>query len=78
MADPTLSQLIGGLLSYGPAGTAIGVLLYVIKVLYDRNVALSDQVKELALAANTSSLSNATALNGLTDVVRARFGRAEQ
>lgn len=71
MADPTLSQLIGGLLGYGPVGLGFGVCGFVIWTLYQRNLALSDKVTELAIAANQSQLSTANAIQTLTEVVKA-------
>lgn len=71
MPDPTLSQLIGGLLGYGPPGIAIGVCLFVIWTLYQRNTALNDKLIDIIVASNTAQMSATTAINALADVVKA-------
>ena len=66
-----MSQLIGGLLGYGPPGTAIAVLLFVIWTLYNRNTTLNDKLIEIIVASNTAQLSTTTAMNALAEVVKA-------
>jgi hypothetical protein len=72
MADPTLSQLIGGLLDYGPIGTAFGVAGFVIWTLYKRNEALNDAIRDMAVNATTAQASTTTALNRLSELLTVR------
>jgi hypothetical protein len=71
MADPTLSQLIGSLLGYGPVGLAFGVCFFVIWTLYTRNTTLNDKLIDIIVTSNTAQLSTTTAINALTDLVKA-------
>ncbi len=71
MPDPTLSQLIGGLLGYGPIGLAFGVCGFIIWTLYNRNTSLNDKLLEIIVASNTAQMSTTTAINALTDIVKA-------
>lgn len=72
MPDPTLSQLIGGLLGYGPVGLAFGVCGFVIWTLYQRNTVLNDKFVDMAVAATQAQLSSTNAMNALTEAVKGR------
>lgn len=71
MPDPTLSQLIGGLLGYGPVGLAFGVCGFIIWTLYTRNTALNDKLLEVIIASNSAQTASTTAINSLTEIVKA-------
>lgn len=71
MGDPTLSQLIGGLLGYGPQGVAFSICFFVIYTLYQRNTVLNDKLTDVVVTTTVTNQSMTTALNSLTDVIKA-------
>lgn len=72
MPDPTLSQLIGSLIGYGPVGVAFGVAGFVIWTLYNRNQSLQDAIRDMAVNATAAQAATTTALNRLSDLLTVR------
>lgn len=71
--DPTTGIFEQLAVNYGPPGIAIAILLYVIKVQYERNNLLADNLSAMAVKMVEAQSNMTAAVNRLSDgLIRGR------